>query len=128
MKRIMFGLAITGLMGIAAVSNAGTGAYDATAYVNAGDSTKAKEETPVFSSPEANKGVAEFKKIMETYGPLLAKNDTTAIKEFGTKMQEWSAGVQTWITNLSPEEQQKIGTYLEAISKKYVPEEAAGVK
>lgn len=118
MKRLMMGFAIAGLVGFASVSMANDNSFEEAFFQD-----KSKDDTPVFSTPEANKGVAEFKTLMDEYGPFLAKNDSAKTMEFGQKMQTWSTGVQTWMAKLSPEEQQKLGTYLEAYSRKYMPSE-----
>src|SRR5690606_32937991 len=87
---------------------------------------KSKETTPKFSTSEANKAVGDFKLIMAEYGPSLAKNDTAKAMEFSTKMKEWSANAQTWIGNLSPEEQQELGIFLEGYASKYMPPPQSG--
>ena len=84
----------------------------------------AKLETPKFSTDEANKAVGEFTKLMDEYGPSLAKNDAAKSAEFGEKIQAWSVNVQEWMAKLSPEEQQKLGTFLDAYAQQYVPAQA----
>jgi len=85
----------------------------------------AKLETPKFSTAEANKAVGEFKKLMDEYGPSLAKNDPAKSAEFGEKIQAWSVNAKESMAKLSPEEQQKLGVFLDAYAQQYAaPSEA----
>ena len=78
---------------------------------------------PKFSSEDANKGVADFILIMKQYMPALQKGDSTHVKEFESKIQNWSVGATSWAPKLSSDEQAKMGEYFktvgEELKKKY---------
>lgn len=127
MKKTILSIAIVGLMGVASTSWSYTNPTAGLEDLVQTDGTKSEEVAmPVIANnPEVTKSLTEFKALLEQYGPALKAQDQAKSQEFGTKMQTWSQGVATWMPKLSPEEQQKVGTYIQSLVQKYMPQPAA---
>ncbi len=81
-----------------------------------------EEDVPHFEQEEANKGIAEFKAIMDQFGPGLRTNDATAIQGFSARIAQWSSKSQDWMAKLSPEEHEKFNAFFESTARKYAPQ------
>lgn len=126
MKKTILSIAIIGLMGAASTSwsytNPTTGLED---LVQTGGTKSDDVAMPVMSNPEVTKSLTEFKALVEEYGPSLKAQDSAKSAEFGAKVQTWSQGVAVWMPKLTPEEQQKVGAYIQSLAQKHMPQPAA---
>ncbi|WP_118974340.1 hypothetical protein [Taibaiella koreensis] len=81
--------------------------------------TTAATDAPTFSSEEVNKGLAEYKTLMDEYMKAIESKDQAKIAELGQKYATWSQGAGSWATKLKPEEAQKFSEYMQTLSKQW---------
>lgn len=79
---------------------------------------------PVFSSEEANKGIADFQLLMGKYITALQQKDTAGITRFNGEYAAWVEKVMDWAPKLSPEEIQLYSTYMQQAAAKWIQESA----
>lgn len=89
---------------------------------NKQETQSTEKDIPKFENEDANKGIVEFKEIMDQYGPGLQNNDAAMIQEFSSRISAWSLKAQNWITKLNEEDQKKLNTFIEVTTKKYAPQ------
>lgn len=126
MKKTILSIAIIGLMGAASTSWSYTSPVTGLQDLVQTDGTKSADVAmPVIANPEVTKSLTEFKALVEEYGPALKAQDSAKSAEFGAKVQTWSQGVAVWMPKLTPEEQQKVGAYIQSLAQKHMPQPEA---
>lgn len=88
---------------------------------NAGDA-------PTFSSEEVNKGLADYKTLMDEYVKAIADKDQAKIAELGQKYSTWAQGAATWAQKLKPEETQQFSEYMQKLAKQWTDAAANAAK
>ena len=125
MKKTILSIAIVGLMATASTSWAYANPTAGPEDLVQTDAAKSNDAIPVVANADATKSLTEFKALVEKYGPGLASKDTALTAEFGNKIQVWAQSVPGWMAKLTPEEQQKVGAYMQGLMQKYMPQPAA---
>ncbi|PSK89038.1 hypothetical protein [Taibaiella chishuiensis] len=128
MKKTILSIAIIGLMGAAAPAWSYTNPTPGMEALEQAAAAQSNDEVtmPVIAnSPEATKGLKEFKALMEEYGPALKAQDPAKSAEFGEKMQTWAQGVAVWMPKLAEGDQQKVRTFMQGMVQKYMPQQPA---
>ncbi|WP_118949806.1 hypothetical protein [Taibaiella helva] len=82
-------------------------------------STTAATDAPTFSNEEVNKGLAEYKTLMDEYMKAIESKDQAKVAELGQKYATWSQGAANWATKLKPEEAQKFSEYMQQLGKQW---------
>lgn len=76
-------------------------------------------DAPTFSDEEVNKGLAEYKALIDEYAAAVKEKNQAKIAELTTKAQEASQNMQSWMTKLKPEETQKFTEYTQQLSQEW---------
>ncbi|MDR0793877.1 MAG: hypothetical protein LBE82_11260 [Chitinophagaceae bacterium] len=93
---------------------------DSTAVNKPADATAAmSSDMPTFSSDEVNKGLADFKALMDDYTKAIGSKDQAKITELATKYQAWSQNAASWVSKLKPEETQKFSECIQMMNKEW---------
>ncbi len=129
-------------------------AFLATAMVSCGENKEAKTETtetattneaeqpaepavatptdagaaPTFSSEEVNKGLADYKTLMDEYVKAIADKDQAKIADLSQKYATWSQSAATWAQKLKPEEAQQFSEYMQKLAKEWTDAAANAAK
>jgi hypothetical protein len=76
-------------------------------------------DAPTFSNEEVNKGLAEYKSMINDYVAALESKDQAKAADLTTKAQAISANMSSWVTKLKPEETQKFTEYMTKLSQEW---------
>lgn len=76
-------------------------------------------DAPTFSNEEVNKGLAEYKSMINDYVAAIASKDQAKAADLTTKAQAISANMSSWVTKLKPEETQKFTEYMTKLSQEW---------
>lgn len=79
--------------------------------------TTVASDAPTFSSEEVNKGLAEYKTLMDEYVKAVAAKDQAKVAELTQKYTTWAQSAGSWASKLKPEEAQKYSEYIQKLSK-----------
>ena len=71
----------------------------------------------MFSSEEVNKGLAEYKTLMDEYVKAIESKDQAKMTELATKYSTWAQAAGSWASKLKPEEAQKFSEYMQKLAK-----------
>jgi hypothetical protein len=76
-------------------------------------------DAPTFSNEEVNKGLAEYKSMINDYVAAIQSKDQAKAADLTTKAQAVSASMSSWMTKLKPEETQKFTEYMTKLSQEW---------
>jgi hypothetical protein len=81
--------------------------------------TAVASDAPTFSNEEVNKGLAEYKSMINDYVAAIESKDQAKITDLTTKAQAVSASMSSWAAKLKPEETQKFSEYMTKLSQEW---------
>jgi hypothetical protein len=81
--------------------------------------TTVASDAPTFSNEEVNKGLAEYKSMINDYVAAIESKDQAKIADLNTKAQAVSSSMSSWATKLKPEETQKFSEYMTKLSQEW---------
>ena len=79
-------------------------------------------DAPTFSSDEVNKGIADYKAVIENYLSAIEQKDYSKIAAFTSQYQKVAGEIPVWATKLKPEEREKFSQYMTALGEKWKAE------
>ncbi len=80
------------------------------------EATVATSDAPTFSSEEVNRGLADYKVLMNEYVTAIEAKDAAKITELNTKAQQIATNAASWGQKLKPEEMQKFSEYWQQLA------------
>jgi hypothetical protein len=81
--------------------------------------TTAMPEAPTFSSDEVNKGIADYRSLIDNYLAAIEQKDMGKISAFNTQYQTTMMNMSSWATKLKPDEAEKFSTYMKALGERW---------
>lgn len=85
----------------------------------------AVSEAPTFSNNEVNKGIAEYRTLIDNYLAAIDSKDQAKISQLSAQYQQVSMNMSVWATKLRPDETEKFTQYMQALGKQW---QAAAMK
>ena len=98
-----------------AASTEGTAPADETTA----STTTPASDAPTFSNEEVNKGVSDYKALLNEYIAAVKAKDAAKVQSLTAKSQEFSKNMQAWVTKLKPEETQQFSEYMQKLTKEW---------
>lgn len=124
MRKMILGLAFLGICSSFSINTAQAQKFtQGTTTATPQDETDLPEP-PKFASEDVNNGVKGIVDLFKEYAPAIKAQDTTKLMEFATKMQTLQQGAASWVSQMSPEEQQKFQEYMQKLGQAIAPEQA----
>lgn len=79
----------------------------------------ASTDAPSFSNEEVNKGLAEYKSLINDYVKAIESKDQATATALTTKYQQVATNMQSWITKVKPDEAQKLTDYMQKLGNEW---------
>lgn len=81
--------------------------------------TPAMPDAPTFSSDEVNKGLAEYKSLIDNYLLAIEQKDMTKIAAFNGQYQATAMNITNWASKLKPEEREQFSEYMKTLGERW---------